>query len=222
MMLLVVSKNKVEGKKNSRKVVQSQSTVFQIGLRKKADTKLYSSSLEITEQNGRKVSSPATLSPSGDWQYIYFYPNVTGENEENFSWESKIEGKVINSGSFKSGLPLVRIPKDSYKKPSNKEAENEWESFPAFVVELSVWDKFKVFDRHYKATFIVTDPKGRKSKFTKDCNQDEFCDAIFPTDFQTDFKASGNYSWVCVINRQIAAGNSFKYTPSYIDTKGIF
>ncbi|KAF0247897.1 MAG: hypothetical protein FD167_2703 [bacterium] len=217
LVFVVISENKIEGKKKPD-ILQSQSSVLQIGLRKKGDGKIHSASLEITYQNGKNYIIDTAFYPNSEWQYIYYQPGVTGSDEENFFWECKIDEKVIEKGSFESDGFSMKIPKSSYKKPGITEAGTEWESSCAFTATLSVWDKHHQIGLSYKAVFIVTDPKGRKSKSTQYHYGDSFCETDFPTDFQADFQTSGTYSWVCVINGQIVAGDKFQYKPFYINT----
>ncbi len=218
LVFVIISENKIEGKKKPE-VLQSQSNQLQIGLRKKGDSKFHNASLEIIYQNGKNYIIDTTLYPNSEWQYIYFQPAVTGSDEEIFFWECKIDEKVIEKGSFESDGFSTKIPKNSCnKKPGITEAGTEWESSCAFTVALGVWDKYQQIGLSYKAVFIVTDPKGRKSKSTQYYYGDSFCEAYFPTDFQTDFQTPGTYSWVCVINGQIIAGDKFQYKPFYINT----
>ncbi|MBI4850612.1 MAG: hypothetical protein HY819_02180 [Acidobacteria bacterium] len=220
LVFLVGSENKTEGKRKPV-LLTSQSCNLQIGVRRQANNKFHSASLEITYQDGKKFLIPSTLYSNGDWQYMYYSPSTTGEDKEDFFWECKIDDKVIKTGTFKSNNFLTQIPRDSYKKPTT-EAKSDWECFSTFTVALSVWDKFKVLESYYKAVFIVTDPKGRKNRAIQYCSRGSDCEANFPTDFQTDFQSFGTYSWVCVINGQIVANNKFRYNPFSINTYSPF
>jgi hypothetical protein len=110
-------------------------------------------------------------------------------------------------------LPLVAGPRASAHTAADAVT---WQQSQSPSVTLGIRDKYATLGT-YNALFVITDSKGNKIQKTISVKGDANAGINYPDDvavFPEYWKMSGNYSWICIVNRRIVARGRFSITDS--------
>ena len=118
-------------------------------------------------------------------------------------------------------LPVVAISIFAWPKASARPGEGAltWSIGASPSVCLSIRDKYAYLG-NYRALFIIEDSKGNKAQKIISVHGNEYARVYYSADDGGDFKSStalaqtGNFSWVCIVNNEVAAKG--KFNQSYV------